>query len=280
MVRVAIAYSLRDPAGSGAASALVELFGGGEAECGARRCHVVGGVLVGGFQEDSINLEMLDHAPDPEADAVIVLSRHRSEAGRKSLTVHHPGNPTNSAPLGGEPGVLATSYPALAKLLLASLKEAAEETGLLETHEVTLEATHHGPTKPSKPIVFVELGSTEEDWANPRGWETLALAVHKALTRIDSDSARCKPAAGFGGGHYPLKHTRLQLEDPELCIGHVIPKYAFQQGLAPDAVRQALTKSYPSEARAAVIEKKSLKSAQRRLVEEEAEALGAEILYV
>ncbi len=278
MVRVAAAYSLRDPAGSGAARAFAELFGGERTECGAPECFEVNGILVGGFNEDSINLEMLDEAPDPAADAVIVFSRHRSEAGRKSLTVHHPGNPTMEAPLGGEPGVLARSYPALAKALLLGLNDAAEETGLRETHEVTLEATHHGPTRPGKAIVFVELGSVEEDWRNPRGWETLAIAVKRALETLES--LNCRPAAGFGGGHYPVKHTRIQLGDPGVCVGHVIPKYAFQQGLAEGAVRQALTKSFPGPAELAIVEKKSLKAAHRRLVEEEARALGVEIVYV
>ncbi len=278
MARVAAAFSLRDPAGRGAARAFAELFGGSRAECGAPECFEVDGVLVGGFEEDSINLEMLDEAPDPAADAVIVFSRHRSEAGKKSLTVHHPGNPTGSAPLGGEPGVLATSYPALSKLLLSSLVAAAEETGLSETHEVTLEATHHGPTRPSKAIVFVELGSVEEDWSNPRGWETLAIAVKHALEALDN--AKCRPAAGFGGGHYPIKHTRIQLEDPEVCIGHVIPKYAFQQGLAEGVITQALTKSYPAPAEKAIIEKKSLKASQRRMIEEEAMKLGVKVVYI
>lgn len=279
MARIAAAYSLRDPAGRGAARAFAELFGGVRADCGAPECFEVDGVLVGGFDEDSIALEMLDGAPDPSADAVVVFSRHRSEAGRKSLTVHHPGNPTMDAPLGGEPGVLATSYPALAKLLLSSLARAAEETGLSETHEVTLEATHHGPTRPRKAIVFVELGSVENDWKNPRGWETLAIAVKTALDEL-ARGVECIPAAGFGGGHYPVKHTKMQLGDPRICIGHVIPKYAFQQGLARDAVRQAIVKSYPRPAELAVLEKKSLKAAHRRIVEGEAEKLGVEVIYV
>ena len=93
MARVAAAFSLRDPAGRGAARAFAELFGGSRAECGAPECFEVDGVLVGGFEEDSINLEMLDEAPDPAADAVIVFSRHRSEAGKKSLTPSNAHTP-------------------------------------------------------------------------------------------------------------------------------------------------------------------------------------------
>ncbi len=278
--RIAIAYSVRDPAGSGSARALVELFGGERIECpGASECFEVLGCRLGGFDAESTELEMLDSSPDPQAEAVIVLSRHRSESGRKSLTVHHPGNPTSDNSLGGEPFKLARSYPALAKSLLRGLVEAAGETGLSETHEVTLEATHHGPTRPEKPVVYVELGSTEEDWRSRKGWETIAIAVARGLEALPGVEAKCIPAAGFGGPHYPQKHTRLQLES-DYCIGHVIPRYAFDSGATKDIVRDAMIKSYPLPARVALVEKKSLRAPQRKMVLDVAGQLGVIIEYI
>ena len=278
--RIAIAYSLRDPAGSGSARALVELYSGERIEClGATECFEVLGVRLGGFMEDSTSLEMLDSSPDPKAEAVIVLSRHRSESGRKSLTVHHPGNPTSDNSMGGEPYRLARSYPALAKSLLKGLLEASRETGLEETHEVTLEATHHGPTRPEKPLVFVELGSTPEDWGSRRGWETIAIAVARALEVLEGVEAKCIPAAGFGGPHYPQKHTRLQMES-KYCVGHVIPRYAFDRGVPREVLRAALERSYPLPARVALVEKKSLKAPQRKALLEVAGEAGVVVEYI
>jgi D-aminoacyl-tRNA deacylase len=258
----------------------VELFGGERVECpGAVECYEVLGARLGGFDADSTELEMLDSSPDPGADAVIVLSRHRSESGRKSLTVHHPGNPTGDASLGGEPYRLARAYPALAKALLRGLARASRETGLSETHEVTLEATHHGPTRPEKPIVYVELGSTEEDWRDRRGWETLALAVKAAMDELPALEAECVPAAGFGGTHYPQKHTRIQMEG-RYCVGHVIPRYAFDAGVPRRIVAEAMERSYPSAARVALVEKKSLKAPQRKVVLDVAGELGVVVEYI
>ena len=280
MVRLAVAYSLGDPAGRGSALRLVELFGGSRARCPyAEECFEVNGVMVGGFNAGSTELEMLDASPDPNADAVVVFSRHRAESGRKSLTVHHPGNPTSDNSLGGEPMKLATSYPALAKALLVALRDASIETGLSESHEVTLEATHHGPTKPSKPIVYMELGSTEEDWSSPRGWETIALAFMKAMDILPKLEGSCVRAAGFGGTHYVPKHTKLQLES-SYCIGHTIPRYAFDKGASESIIEEALTKAYPGPVEIALVEKKSLKGHQRRLVASVCERLGVRVEYI
>lgn len=169
-MRLAVAYSTGDPAGRGAAQALARLLSAKPAHCPmAVECFRHEDLAIAGFKAEAVKLEILDATPDPQAEAVIVLSKHRAESGRKSLTVHHPGNPTSDNSLGGRPRELAVAYPALAKALLISLARVSRETGLAETHEVTLEATHHGPTSQSKPVVFAELGSTEEDWRNPRG---------------------------------------------------------------------------------------------------------------
>ncbi|BAA80481.2 hypothetical protein APE_1483.1 [Aeropyrum pernix K1] len=279
-MRLAVAYSTGDPAGRGAGRALARLLSAEPTSCpGAVECFKAGYLTIAGFPVEAVRLEMLDEAPDPQASAVIVLSKHRAESGRKSLTVHHPGNPTEDNSLGGRPMELAVAYPALAKALLISLAKASRETGLAESYEVTLEATHHGPTTPSKPVVFAELGSTEEDWRNPLGWETLALAVEEAIKTLPQIERECIPAAGFGGTHYVPKHTRLQLESG-YCIGHTIPRYAFDRGVTAEVLKNAILKSYPGPARVALVEKKSLKSPQRRMVEEASEEAGAKVEYI
>ncbi len=271
---LAVAYSARDPAGRGIGRELASLLDARKVDCPqAVECYAAGEYRIAGFDAEPIELEMIGETPDPSATAVIVLSRHRAESGKKSLTLHHPGNPTKST-LGGEPEVLALAHPPLAKTLFKSLKRAAGETGLGETHEVVLEATHHGPTSPSKPVVFIELGSTPEDWKNPQGWRTVALAV--AMVLEDPKLEACTPVAAFGETHYPQKFTEIQLNSSELCIGHIIPRYAFRQGLSESVLRQALTRSEP-RAEKALVRKKSLRSSEIGAVLKAAQELGIQV---
>jgi len=62
---------------------------------------------MAGFDVDDVNMEFLDVTPDPDAYAIIVLSRHESSSKTKSLTVHYPGNPTDEARFGGRPREMA-----------------------------------------------------------------------------------------------------------------------------------------------------------------------------
>ncbi len=87
------------------------------------------------------------------------------------------------------------------------------------------------------------------------------------LEALKSEPPMCKPAAGFGGTHYPEKFTRIHLEG-EYCLGHIIPKYAFQQGVEASVIVQAVEKTYPHPAEVALIEKKSLKSSHKKLIEQ------------
>jgi len=269
-LRLALAYSVRDPVGSNASRVIVELTGGDRASCGmAVECFELGNIYLAGYDIDVIDLEVLDETPDPSADAVIVLSRHRAESGRRSLTVHHTGNPTRST-YGGDPETLSIAYPALSKILLKTYYEKAVETGVIGEYEVVLEATHHGPTGLRKPIVFIEVGSTPEDWRNPRAIRTLAETVVEVL---DREPPNCIMSAGFGGTHYPVKFTRLQFES-EYCIGHIIPKYAFKNGVGVKVLEQAILNNYPGGATRVLLEKKSLKGEYRRLVESIASSMG------
>ncbi len=277
--RLAIVYSIRDPAGSGAAGRLLELVGGERGSCPrASACWILeglGGIMLAGYDADTINLEFIDETPDPQADAVVVLSRHSASSGRPSLTTHHTGNPTAST-LGGEPYRLAVSAPPLSRALLRAYRAEAESRGLLGEYEVTLEATHHGPTGPRKPLVFVEIGSTPDRWRDLRAQEAMAAAVARTAS---GGLEPCEAAVGFGETHYPQKFTRIHL-DGDYCMGHIIPRYALAQGVPDEVIRQAVERTWPSPPRKALIHKKSLKSGARRRLAETLESLGLEVVLL
>ena len=63
-------------------------------------------------------------------DEIIVLSKHSSKAGNKSLTVHHLGN-YNTADFGGEPKTLVNSMPKITTNLLRGLNENNSNEGYI-----------------------------------------------------------------------------------------------------------------------------------------------------
>src|SRR5205807_5140421 len=97
------------------------------------------------------------------ADLVVYRSKHRSESGRPSLTVHPIGNP-GAAEFGGQPRTLVPSAPRWMTSALRSLRQAGGHLGYV----VTFEATHHGPYLTS-PTFYIEQGSTEREWRGRAG---------------------------------------------------------------------------------------------------------------
>jgi D-aminoacyl-tRNA deacylase len=245
--RYAIVYSLKDIAGSGAAIKLTEIV----SELATCRLSLPGSTclyaeklnaIIAGFKEDSIHFNFLDSVLPESVRAYIILSRHSSLSKTPTLTLHYPGNPTDKAEAGGEPFTLAWTWPKVFKLLTKLYYEEASAKGLLEEYSFSLEATHHGPTNLAKPTIFIEIGSSIEQWRDERAQEAMAQSVYKLLKALKRESIPdCKPVIGIGGTHYPEKHTRLQLEC-EYCYGHIFAKYTFDS-LDKRIVLQALEKS-------------------------------------
>jgi len=95
--------------------------------------------------------DLPEHFPNPEL--IVFLSRHSSQSGRPTLSVHTPGN-FAEAELGGLPRALSVC-PALAmRDALQALQQFKMEMKL--DYEVSYECTHHGPSL-NVPTMFVEL---------------------------------------------------------------------------------------------------------------------------
>ncbi len=273
----AVVYSLGDPAGRGAAERLASMLGGGR-PCRLPRpgsvCSVYDEpeVVLAGFREDVVELDFLDEVLGAfRPRAYIVLSRHSSASGEPTLSVHHPGNPGPEARHGGRPRELAIAFPRLAKLLAQLYHRRAESEGLLSEYRFTLEATHHGPTGLSRPVVFVEIGSTEDRWRDPRAQEALAHAVLEALAAPGLPD--CRAAVGIGDTHYPRSHTRLMLGS-DVCYGHILAKHVL-----PDVDEAVLLQAVERSAdpvRLLVLQKPP--SRVRRMAEALASRLGLDVV--
>jgi D-aminoacyl-tRNA deacylase len=197
--------------------------------------------------------DLPEHFTDIEL--LVCLSRHKSESGKPTLTVHTTGNFGN-AELGGLPRKLSVCPAAAMVTALKALAKLKAEMQL--PYEVSFECTHHGPTL-DVPTMFVELGSSPQQWLDTKAAAAVAAAATEAITKFQPTK---QPAAiGIGGQHYPQRFTQMALND-EAIFGHMIPKYALQYVNAEmllQCVRQTL-----EPATTAVLEWKGIPSSNKQ----------------
>jgi len=178
---------------------------------------------------------------DIDADLLIFLSRHASVNPVPVLTVHVTGN-FGTAELGGSPRTLPPAAPAMMQATLRALARHCPEG-----YRVSYEVTHHGPTALSLPSFFVEIGSTEKEWADPVAGRAVAEAV------LSAQPANLVPLIGFGGTHYAARETEIALTSRG-AFGHIAHTREIAL-IEPDLVRSMIRQS---GAVAAYIDKKAL----------------------
>lgn len=181
------------------------------------------------FQKNSLLLVTIDseniYAPDLDVyfnpQAYIFLSRHRAESKIPALTVHTTGNFTAEESLGGRPMEVGRINPDLQKNYMIALDRRRKD---LEGYQITIEATHHGPTALQKPVLFVELGTSEKEWGDEHAGGVIGDALVEALTQGRSWE---KVAMAFGGTHYSDKLNKLLIEG-DLALSAVVAKYYLE----------------------------------------------------
>ena len=104
--------------------------------------------------------------------------------------------------------------------------------------DVTMEATHHGPTSFQVPVCFVEIGSGPSEWMNPALGRVAADAIMSAVNASLSQ----KPVVGFGGTHYSAKFTRINLEG-DFEVGHIVPRFAIEAGINDSVLKDTFHKT-------------------------------------
>jgi D-aminoacyl-tRNA deacylase len=168
-----------------------------------------------------------------EPECFICVYRHKSDTNPKPLlSVHATGN--LKVPMrAGNPYELGLAHPIFMAIVLRNLQKNAPEG-----YQVTYEATHHSPTNLRKPIMFVEIGSSEEQWQDQKAVDAVAKSV---LELLETQATDYKACVGFGGGHYQDRFTRRSF-DENLAFGHIIPSFKFNE-LNQDIVKQAIEKT-------------------------------------
>ncbi len=212
--------------------------------------------------------ELENIVPDlNEVDFFIVASTHRSEAKKKTFSVHPSGNFGN-AELGGRQNELSFTFPSALKIGLQSI---AKQN--FPEFEIAMEVTHHGPTDWEKPLIFIEIGSTETEWVRKDCGKIIANAIKEIYeTHNAKRTTHHENYIGFGGIHYAPSFTKIQIEDENIATGHIMPRYSADF-LNREIVKQMLEKSF---AKKALIDWKGLKSEARNKVIGILDGLGIE----
>ncbi len=170
------------------------------------------------IKEDLINSQFITDFFSPQL--LIFISRHSSTSGIPTLSVHTPGN-LGAARFGGIPNRVSVSPASAMKDALVEMARIKEKLEL--AYAVSYEATHHGPSL-DVPTMFVEVGSSPDQWGDERAAEAVA---HAAMTAASKES-RYPVALGIGGPHYNAKFTQIALTK-DTAFGHMIPKYAVSR---------------------------------------------------
>jgi D-aminoacyl-tRNA deacylase len=171
------------------------------------------------LNEESVQAQYLPE-DFPDAELIVFISRHSSQSGKPTLTVHVSGN-FGAAELGGLTKTVSVAPAFAMQTALKALMQMKEKLAL--NYEVSFEVTHHGPSL-DVPAMFVELGSSPLQWSDQTAAQAVAYAAVTA-TANPQTPANILVAIGIGGTHYNQKFTQLALTD-KAVFGHMIPKYA------------------------------------------------------
>jgi D-aminoacyl-tRNA deacylase len=171
----------------------------------------------------------------PGSSAFIFLSKHKSTSAIPTLTSHCTGNYAAN-PNGGNLKELAISSPYLQKQYI---KEISNLKSTIPNYQIVIEATHHGPTSLRKPVLFIEIGSTEIQWVD----QHVASAVCSCLLRVlRNNLGYCeKVGIALGGTHYSRKFSKLLLES-EYGLAAVAAKHNLES-IDREMLDQMITKS-------------------------------------
>jgi D-aminoacyl-tRNA deacylase len=172
--------------------------------------------------QDLININNFDGII-PKENMAIFLSKHASKSKTPTLTSHSTGNFSDSVLLGGKPKEIGNTFPSFQKVYMKKIYEKRQE---LFGYDLTIEATHHGPTSLINPILFIEIGSSEAQWVDKATASIVCKSVLESIKDIEKyiENNNTAIGIGIGGNHYPQKYNELILFS-NVAFGPIISKY-------------------------------------------------------
>jgi len=173
--------------------------------------------------------ELKFNNPRFNPDLVIFASRHTSVTARPAFLAHTTGNWSNKVDFGGKPQDLSKTSALLHKAGFESLREQIENFNIPD-FSLDMEVTHHGPTTLDIPLIFMELGSSKQEWLIKEAGELVANAIVSAVFKyLDFKEQNIQQIGlGFGGTHYAPNFNRL-ITNNNIALSFICPKYHIQE---------------------------------------------------
>lgn len=219
-------------------------------------------VLILNLPQHQILTDYLKDSLD--AKLVIFASKHSSAAGTKALLTHVTGNWKEAQRNSGKDRSLALALPDALYHAYFALRKYRDKSALDE-YTYGLEVSHHGPTEWDVPLIFMEMGGTEFEWADLRAAKAVAHAIWDVTQLfLQNNYIVDLPAfIGIGGTHYAPAFGK-RVEAKMFKPGHMIPKYHI------DALDEELLKTAWERTRGDnkifLIDKKGTSGAQRKVL--------------
>jgi D-aminoacyl-tRNA deacylase len=196
------------------------------------------GFKVNYYDKEIINAEQQEKIwQDIGADFIVFISKHQGKQ-EKMLSMHAPGN-WRKADYGGVEGKICSTSSRVLKIFFQELNK-----NIPQGWQATLECTHHGPLI-EKPCLFIEIGSSAKDWPDKDAGKAIAKTVKDAIEKVNNNNENYTSAIGLGGPHYCSNFNKIQLNNKEYSIGHIIPEYALPLTveMLNESVRKTLEKT-------------------------------------
>jgi D-aminoacyl-tRNA deacylase len=134
-----------------------------------------------------------------------------------------------------------------------------DERSNFSKFDITLEATHHGPTALSKPTLFIEIGTTQKEWNDKELCRKVAKIIVKEISK---PQRKYEVALCFGGTHYSRKFNKELLEG-DFALGTVIPRHSLDN-LDEDLFRHIVMRN--NEAKTALVDSSGLGKNKQKII--------------
>ncbi len=269
--RPIIVGSKADPASLNIAQTLISQHGFTPVNSHSAPTYTNGRVTLVIIERECIYAEPADIPAN--GSTIIFASKHVSAKGKPALTAHATGNLTSSAGFGGTAREVSLVEPfRIGNALRTLTRESVKNNRHIE---ITMEATHHGPTSLPVPVCFVEIGSGPDEWTDP----TLArIAARAVMAAADDTSSTAPNAVGFGGTHYSAKHTSTSIEG-KYQVGHIVSRYAFEDEVLESTMRETFAKTVGG-CETAIVDWKGLNGSDRRRLVQQLEAWKIDVVRI
>lgn len=161
-------------------------------------------------------------------NAIIFASRHTSKTARPAILIHTTGNWSDDVTFGGGPYELSKTSALLQKAGFYCLADHLQKENITKFN-FDMEVTHHGPTNLDIPLVYMELGSSKNEWTLSKAGKLVGDAIIDTIFKYLSYQLEenIKVGLGFGGTHYAPNFNKV-MRDPDIALSFICPKYYIQ----------------------------------------------------